>query len=62
MHRPLDIFEEGAILLRFLLQGSALKDGKVVLVFKPPFDIVHGLPANARGEDPKGTKKTGRLV
>ena len=32
---------ERAVLLRFILPGSTLKDGELVPAFKPPFDIIH---------------------
>ena len=40
--------EERAVLLRFILQGSTLQDGKIIPVFKPPFDIIHGLAKDVR--------------
>ena len=40
--------EQRAVLLKFILQGSTLQDGKIKPTFKPPFDIIHGLAADAR--------------
>jgi len=46
--------EERAILLRFILQGSTLQDGKVIPTFNPPFDIIHDLAEDARKAERNG--------
>ena len=47
--------EERAVLLRFILQGSTLRDGKVIAVFTPPFDIIRGPAAGPREAARQGT-------
>jgi DNA invertase Pin-like site-specific DNA recombinase len=40
--------EERAQLLQFILHGSTLEKDKILPVFRPPFDIIHALAADAR--------------
>jgi len=48
---------ERAELIRFILPNSKLRDGKVVPVFKPPFDIIWNLAQEARKYKPDQKKE-----
>jgi len=52
---------ERATLLRFIMSGSVLQDGRVVPAFKPPFDIIHRMAQEAR-RYPEDTKKAADAV
>jgi site-specific DNA recombinase len=40
--------EERAQLLQFILHGSTLENDTIIPVFRPPFDIIHAMAADAR--------------